>query len=113
MRAAFIGLAFLAFAACDDAVGQGDVLAREAAKGVVTNVLAARYPGVDVAPVTDCVIDNATPAEVLQIAQAAVVGSSAQTTQLVLGIAQRPETVSCIAEKTLTAGNLIGALSNL
>lgn len=113
MRAALIGIALFAFAACDDPTGQGDAFAREAAKGVVTNVLSARYPGVDVAPVTDCVIDNATPAEVLQIAQAAVVGSTAQTTQLVIGIAQRPATVSCIAEKTLTAGNLIGALSNL
>ncbi|PUB16386.1 succinate dehydrogenase [Yoonia sediminilitoris] len=113
MRALIAAVGLLALAACADGAGQADQIARQTAKGVVNNVLSAQYPGVDVSPVTDCVIDNATGAEVLQIAQAAVVGSTTQTTQLVLGIAQRPESVRCIAEKTLTAGNILGALGTL
>ncbi len=113
MRALMLAAGVLALTACADGGGDADRLAREAAKGVVNNVLAARFPGADVSNVTDCVIDNATGTEVIQIAQAAVVGTTAQTTELVLGIAQRPETVQCIAEKTLTAGNLIGALGAL
>lgn len=113
MRAVMLVAGMLALTACANGAGQTDKIARQAAKGVVNNVLSARFPGADVSPITDCVIDNATGAEVLQIAQAAVVGSTAQTSQLVLGIAQRPESVRCIAEKTLTAGNLIGALGKL
>ena len=113
MRAIMLVMGLFALTACADGGGDADRLAREAAKGVVNNVLAARFPGADLSNVTDCVIDNATGAEVLQIAQAAVVGTTAQTTELVLGIAQRPQTVQCIAEKTLTAGNLIGALGAL
>lgn len=79
----------------------GDVLARDAAKGVVNNVVQTRFPGVNAAPFTDCIIDNATGPEILTIAQAAVVGTTPQTTALVVEIAQRPDTIRCVANDSL------------
>ncbi|WP_342076650.1 succinate dehydrogenase [Yoonia sp. SS1-5] len=110
MRIWLAAVALLAVAACAEVSQQGDRLARDSAKAVTNDVLAAQFPGQDVTPVTDCVIDNATGPEVIEIARAAVIGTTADTTRLVLGIAQRRETVACIAEKTLTVGNLLGAL---
>ena len=98
-----MGLATCTLSGCmQDLSSQGDVLARSAAKGVVNNVVASKFPGVDATPVTDCIIDNATGAEILTIAEAAVVGTTQVTTDLVVGIAQRPETVRC------TASNMLG-----
>lgn len=110
MRTISLAVGLLALGACAGISPEADQLTRTTAKGVVNSVVATRFPGQDVSPVTDCVIDNATGPEVIQIAQAAVLGTTSQTTELVLNIAGRPETVSCIAEKTLTLGNLIGAL---
>lgn len=85
----------------------GDMLARDAAKGVVNSVVAARYPGVDASVMTDCIIDNANAAEILQIAEGAVLGTTEATTALVVEIAARPETVRCTAGNVL-GGNLLG-----
>ena len=110
MRIAFIALAaVVGLSACLDTTGGVDTLARDSAKTVVNGVVATRYPGVDASVVTDCVIDNASGAEIVEIAQAAVVGTTDATTSLVLEIAQRPDTVSCIAGDTLGIGDL-GAL---
>ena len=98
-----LGIASVMLSGCMQDIGtQGDALARTAAKGVVNNVVASKFPGVDATPVTDCIIDNATGAEILTIAEAAVVGTTQATTDLVVGIAQRPETVRC------TASNMLG-----
>lgn len=82
----------------------GDMLARDAAKGVVNTVVATRFPGVNAAPVTDCIIDNASGGEIVTIAQAAVVGTTQETTNLIVEIAQRPETVRCTLNNALGAG---------
>ncbi len=79
----------------------GDTLARDAAKGVVNGVVQTRFPGVNAAPYTDCIIDNATGSEILQIAEAAIVGTTQATTELVTQIAARPETVRCALNKSL------------
>lgn len=80
---------------------QGDALARVAAKGVVNTVVQDKLPGVNAAPITDCIIDNASGSEIVTIAQAAVVGTTQATTNLVLQIAQRPETTRCAANNLL------------
>jgi hypothetical protein len=79
----------------------GDMLARDAAKGVVNNAVQARFPGVDARPLTDCIIDNASSGEIVQIAQGAVVGANEATTDLIVQIAQRPDTVRCTVNNSL------------
>ena len=79
----------------------GDMLARDAAKGVVNNTVQARFPGVDARPLTDCIIDNASSGEIIQIAESALVGSNQATTNLIVGIAERPETIRCTLNKSL------------
>ncbi len=75
----------------------GDVLARDVAKGVVNNVVQTRFPGVNAAPITDCVIDNATGSEIITIAEAAVIGTTPATSALIVDIAGRPDTLRCAA----------------
>lgn len=82
----------------------GDMLARDAAKNVVNATVQARFPGVDARPLTDCIIDNASSAEIGQIAQSAVVGTGADTTDLIVRIAERPETVRCTVNNALGIG---------
>lgn len=88
---------------CADMGAEGDRVARQAAKGVVNGVISNRFPGMNAAPLTDCIIDNADITEVYQIAEAAVVGPSPATTDLVVDIAGRPETVRCAADNALSS----------
>ncbi len=85
----------------------GDTLARDAAKGVVNNVVQTRFPGVDARPYTDCIIDNASTSEIFQIAEAALVGTTQTTTNLIVDIAQRPDTVRCALNNSLGLGGLV------
>lgn len=90
------GVAVTLLAGCLQDIGPtGDMLARDAAKGVVNTAVQARFPGVDARPLTDCIIDNASSSEIIQIAQGAVVGANEATTNLIVQIAQRPDTVRC------------------
>lgn len=101
MRGAGVVLACLALAACDLAQGPAEAVARQQAKNVINGVVSTNFPGVNARPVTNCIVDNATLDEVLAIARAAVVGVDAQTTQTILDVASRPETVTCIAANGL------------
>ena len=104
MRIALIpALACCVLMGCSEGVSTADDLARDAAKGVVNGVVSTRFPGVNAAPLTDCIIDNAEITEVYKIAEAAVVGPNAQTTSLILDIARRPATVSCATDNALNA----------
>jgi len=96
-----IGGAMLLGGCMQDLGPAGDILARDAAKGVVNGVVQSRLPGVNAAPVTDCIIDNASGPEIIQIAEAAVLGTSQQTTNLIVEIAQRPDTVRCAVNNSL------------
>jgi hypothetical protein len=107
-RAAVIAALLVGLGACADLNQQSDMIARETAKNVVNGVLAQRLPGVDARPLTDCVIDNARGDEIIQIAQAALLGVNADTTELVLAIAQRPATVQCIAQRTIGLAGVSG-----
>ncbi len=89
--------AALALIGCDVAQQAADDVARGRAKRAVDGVVAQNFPGVDASPVTDCIIGAATAQEILQIAGSSATGAQADVTEQVLGIAQRPEAVSCIA----------------
>ncbi len=94
--------AVLMLAGCMQDLGPaGDTLARDAAKGVVNTTVQSRFPGVDARPYTDCIIDNASGGEIIQIAEAALVGTSQATTNLIVDIAQRPDTVRCALNSSL------------
>lgn len=104
MRLAVLMLTGLALMpACTELGAEGDKVARQAAKGVVNTVISNRFPGMNAAPLTDCIIDNADMTEVFQIAEAAVLGPTPATTNLITDIARRPETVRCAADNTLSS----------
>ncbi|MEM9846152.1 MAG: hypothetical protein AAF965_15230, partial [Pseudomonadota bacterium] len=46
-----------------------DTVAQEQAKTVVNSVVESQFPGVSVAPVTDCVIDAASASEIVSVAR--------------------------------------------
>lgn len=109
MRAAVIMTAVVAgLAGCAGLTQETDMIARNSAKLVVNDVIAQQLPGVDARPVTDCVIDNASGQEIVQIAQASMMGATPATTDLVLNIAQRPQTAACLADQAFGMGNLLG-----
>jgi predicted ThiF/HesA family dinucleotide-utilizing enzyme len=93
--------AAFALGGCEAANDTADTVARESAKGVINGVVAQKFPGVNVSPVTDCVIDNASRFEIFDIAKAGATGVTASTVETVTTIAQRPETVSCISKNGL------------
>ncbi len=100
-RALTLVAAVTALSGCAYATQTADAIARQQAKAVVNGVIAENLPGVNAAPVTDCIIDNATAPEIVTIAGAAVTGMTPETGQLVLEITRRPDTVSCIASNGL------------
>ena len=81
--------------ACTPAVQ--DQLTREAARATITPVVVERFPGVPVEPALDCIIDNASSAQLLSLAADTVTGPNAATAQIVSDIASQPETLSCFA----------------
>ncbi len=87
---------------CTAANDAADALARDRAKTVVNGVVADKFPGVNAAPVTDCIIDAASAGEIISIAGASVTGVTQSTVEQVLEIAARPDAVKCIAENSLT-----------
>lgn len=101
MRLVLTICAIFAVAGCQAANETADTVARNTAKGVVNGVVAQKFPGVNAAPITDCVIDNATRFEIFDIAKAGATGLTPATVQTVTTIAQRPETVSCISKNGL------------
>ncbi len=73
-----------------------DPVSRQLARSVVTREMQNRLPGVNVAPYTDCVMNNATTAELIDLAQASRAGVSG-TADSVAAIVSRPATSQCIA----------------
>ena len=94
-------IAVLVLSGCGAANDAADAVARDRAKTVVNGVVEERFPGVNAAPVTDCIIDAASAGEIIQIAGASVTGVTQSTVEQVLEIAQRREAVNCIAENGL------------
>lgn len=102
MRLAALFLPLWLLSACAASNDIADALARERAKTVVNEVIESRLPGVNAAPVTDCIIDAASAGEILSIAGATVTGINQNTVEQVLAIAERPYAVRCITENSLT-----------
>ncbi len=96
-----IGAVLVALSACTGGEQMVQQTARNTAKSVVTNAIAMRLPGVDAAPFTDCIIDNATDQEILNIATGALTGPDEATIQIILTIASRPATVQCVGPAAL------------
>lgn len=76
--------------------GLADQLAREQARQAVNPVLAKRFPGVPLEPASNCVINNASAGEILQLAKAATTTVAQTDVELVVRIATRPETIECL-----------------
>ncbi|MFT4013993.1 MAG: hypothetical protein QM682_11430 [Paracoccus sp. (in: a-proteobacteria)] len=68
-----------------------DIAVRNSARVVVNREMARRLPGANVAPYTDCVMQNATTAEMAGIADAA------DPSGAVAAVVGRPATTQCIA----------------
>ncbi|MEI4232579.1 succinate dehydrogenase [Roseovarius sp. D22-M7] len=101
MRVAAACGALASLGACDVAGQAADAVARDRAKVVVNSVVASRFPGINAAPVTDCIIDAASSGEIIRIAGATVTGITPEISQEVVVIARRPESVQCIARNSL------------
>jgi predicted ThiF/HesA family dinucleotide-utilizing enzyme len=106
MRVALITvMALPSLGACSAANDAADTIARDRAKSVVNSVVAQKMPGLNAAPVTDCIIDAASAGEIVSIAGASVTGVTPSLAEDVLTIAQRPEAVQCIAQNSMTVLN--------
>ena len=105
-RAGAVLLAATALSAC--AVGNSilEDTTRSTAKTVINSVVESRLPGVNAAPYTDCIIDNATGEEVIDLAQTALTQNTNAAADQVFKIAKRPDTSNCIAQSAL--GSLLG-----
>jgi len=79
-----------------------DDLARQQARSSVGQVVANRFPGANAAPVTDCIINAASAGEILSLAGASVTGVTQNTINMVVDIAARPASVSCLARNSLS-----------
>ncbi|SDW90744.1 hypothetical protein [Roseicitreum antarcticum] len=85
----------LALAACGP---MQDQIARDTAKRAVRPVLAQNFPGVPLDPAVDCVIDQASAADLSRLAVDGALGAPSEASiQIVLAIARRPATLQCIA----------------
>lgn len=97
LRAAAITLLALSLGACSAGQDLADNLARDKARSVVIPIVEKRIPAAPAAPIAECVIDNASVQEILLLAKASVVGASIETTDTVITILKRPDTLKCIA----------------
>lgn len=110
LRPAAFALAALALSGCLAADMAVQETTRGMAKGVVNQVMRERFPGVDAAPYTDCIIDSASTGEIITIARAASTGLTPETAALVLDIARRPEALRCMAAQPGLAALIGGTI---
>lgn len=94
----------------------GEAVMQETTRSLARSAVdaaATRYvPGVDVSPYTDCVINNASTDEVLQLAQAAGAGAAQDVATrawpVVRTVASRPEATQCLVS-ALSGSQLLTA----
>lgn len=79
-----------------------DAASRAVARTTINAEMAKRLPGANTAPYTDCVVNNATTAELIDIAQMTNAGVSGAGDS-VAAIVRRPATTQCIAAAAATA----------
>ncbi|MFD1881993.1 hypothetical protein [Paracoccus pacificus] len=100
------GAALMTLAGCVQPMGQGvvvgapggstpsvsrEAMARDSARAAISAQMASRLPGRNTGPYTECVMKNATTAELVSIAESPAMAASITT-----GIVSRPETAACI-----------------
>lgn len=112
-RPAVFGVMLMAvgLSACTEASERVDAIAREGAKGVVTETIATRFPQVPkqlITPFTDCIIDNADALEIRVFAKSAVIGVDDTTVATVRTVLERPETVRCLSQNSLGLTGTLG-----
>ncbi len=93
IRGLLLGLAMVGLSGCTDEFIQDTT--RQTAKGVITPIVAAKFPGRNAPAYSDCIIDNATTNEIFSLAGDAISGVDAETVSLVVKISTRPDTVKC------------------
>ena len=106
MRWIFASCLLLAVS-CTEIEQAVDNTARKGARGVVTEVLATRFPQVPkelITPFTDCIIDNSTAVEIRAYVEAAVVGVDDETAATIKAVLARTETRACLQDKALNSG---------
>lgn len=101
LRAALLIAALLPLTACVSVQNVADQLAREQARQFVNAEVAQRFPGVNVTPISNCVINNASAQEILTIAGGTAFGDTATASTTVGTILQRPETLQCASGNVL------------
>ncbi|MFB9224986.1 hypothetical protein [Paracoccus cavernae] len=69
--------------------------AQSSARLAINREMARRLPGANVAPYTDCVVNNATGAEMADIGRLSAAGSN--ISDAVAAVVARPATTQCIA----------------
>ncbi|SNT72669.1 hypothetical protein [Paracoccus seriniphilus] len=79
-----------------------DAASRQAARTAINSEMQKRLPGVNVQPYTDCVVNNATTAEMIDIARLAASDSTGAANS-VAAIVSRPATTQCIASAASAA----------
>ena len=85
-----------------------DELARAQARSAIDAEMDHLFPGVDVSPLTDCVIDNASAQEIVTIAGGVALGDGGLASETIGVILRRPETAACAAEAY--AADILGGL---
>lgn len=99
---ALLAAALLTLGACNAV--QEDITgptSKAAARAVVAPVVANQVPGAVGTALTECILDNATEAELVRMSAANAGAPSAEITLLVSDILARDETVAC-ASNSLT-----------
>ncbi len=76
-------------------------LTQSAARLAVNREMARRLPGANVAPYTDCVINNASDAEIMDIGRQSASGGN--ISNAVAAVVGRPATSQCIARAAAAA----------
>ena len=107
MRLAALIFSAAVLVGCTEVQTAVDNTARQGARGVVTEVLATRFPQVPkelITPFTDCIIDNSSAAEIQEYIKAAVRGVDEGTVTTVRTVLSRPETIRCLGGSAVVAG---------
>ena len=109
LRPGLLLLSALALSGCVAGQSVMQETTRSLARNAVNTAANQYAPGVDISPFSDCVINNAQTAELLQLAQAASQGAqgATQAWPVVRGILSRPEASQCLMQ-SLSASQLLG-----
>jgi hypothetical protein len=99
----FVGIALLmSISGCLASDGLVEVSTQSVAKSVIKSVVADKLPGVNADAAVDCVVDNASTDQLIDIAKASVTGIDSSTVSTVTSIAAQPQTIKCIAQSELS-----------